>query len=83
MSFMVPNADGTLPEADGGMTFHCVAAYRSVLINGVEYLRIKPWLGKDFGDHGYVYLSREQFNNWLRPPMCSTRTPFDGFPSLA
>ena len=31
-------------------------------INGKPYLRIKPWLGKNYGDDGWLYMSREVAN---------------------
>jgi len=31
-------------------------------INGQPYLIAKPWLGKNFGDNGWCYFSRETFN---------------------
>ena len=60
-SWMQPNADGTLPVPSGTTSNHYVAFYGSTIIHGVELLRCKPWLGKEYGDGGYVYMTLEQF----------------------
>lgn len=53
-SFQSPNPDGTLPYPSGPFTNHCVAVYEDTPLG----LRVKPWEGPDFGDHGYVYLPK-------------------------
>lgn len=59
-SFNLPQG-GVLPQPSGGVSGHNVAAYGSTEINGETYLIIKPWLGPEYGDHGYGYLSKELF----------------------
>lgn len=56
-SFLIPNADGTLPPPSGPTTNHCVAIY------GYDSrgLKIKPWLGSNFGQGGYCYLPEVMF----------------------
>lgn len=36
------------------------------VIDGVEYLIGKPWQGENFGDNGWVYVSREIFNKTMQ-----------------
>ncbi len=53
-NFMQPNPDGTLPMPAGNTyTYHVTACYRFDPQRGFQ---IKPWLGPDFGDHGYCYI---------------------------
>lgn len=56
-SFNTPLPDGSLPPPSGPYSEHCVAVYEDT----DKGLRIKPWLGADFGDHGYVYLPEALF----------------------
>lgn len=57
-SFMTPNPDGSLPQPSGQFSYHNVAVYDA----GDKGLMIKPWLGANFGDGGYVYLSPALFD---------------------
>lgn len=57
-SFNTPNADGSLPPPSGSYSLHCVAVYEDTLLG----LRVKPWLGPDFADHGYCYMNQTTFN---------------------
>lgn len=56
-SFNTPNQDGTLPAPTGSFSYHCVAVYEDTLLG----LRVKPWLGSEFGYGGYCYMSRITF----------------------
>jgi len=59
---------GILPTPSGTITSHNVAVYAvdkdnvTITIDGVEYLQIKPWLGKGWGRGGYALLNREICN---------------------
>ena len=57
-SFNTPNQDGSLPAPIGQFSHHMVAVYG----HDARGLQIKPWLGKDFGQGGYTYLSEATFN---------------------
>lgn len=57
-SFNSPNADGTLPPPSGTYTIHNVAVYEAPL----KGFRVKPWLGSQYGDGGYAYMSQTIFN---------------------
>lgn len=57
-SFNTPNSDGSLPPPVGAFTYHNVAVYDDVLLG----LMVKPWLGPDFADKGYAYMSQSTFN---------------------
>lgn len=37
-------------------------------INGVTYLIAKPWIGKNYGDNGYSYFNRADFNRLMSIP---------------
>jgi len=52
-SFNTPNQDGTLPAPVGAFSYHNVAVYEET----DKGFRVKPWLGPQFGDGGYVYMS--------------------------
>jgi hypothetical protein len=56
-SFMTPNPDGTLPMPSGGITDHCVAVYEATTLG----LRVKPWLGANYGTGGYCYMPEALF----------------------
>jgi|GEM_PF-4563202 len=59
---------GILPTPSGTVTSHNVAVYAvdkdnvTIAIDGVEYLQIKPWLGKGWGRGGYALINREICN---------------------
>lgn len=57
-SFMTPNADGTLPQPQGTPSNHVVTCY----YEDSRGLQIKPNLGANFGQNGYVYLPEDIFN---------------------
>lgn len=60
-SFSYPYLDGTLRTpnyANETFTYHETACYETT----PSGLRIKPWLGADYGDKGYVYMPRTLFN---------------------
>lgn len=57
-TFNVPPPSGVLPTPAGQFSYHNVACY-GITDDGL--LILKPWLGSDFGDHGYVYMSRSTF----------------------
>ncbi len=57
-SFSTPNQDGTLPAPQGNFSYHNVAVYEDTFGG----LRIKPWLGPNFGSSGYGYLTETTFN---------------------
>lgn len=57
-SFDTPNQDGTLPAPSGSFTNHCVAVYENTPLG----LRIKPWLGPNYGADGYSFMSEATFN---------------------
>ena len=48
-------------------------------INGVPYLKAKTWQGKNYGDNGWCYFSRERFNRLMMIPGTTafTLAPFD------
>jgi len=56
-SFNSPDSNGLLKEPAGSFTYHNVAIYELTPLG----LRVKPWLGSDFGDHGYVYMTPNVF----------------------
>ncbi len=56
-SFAHPQ-NGILPAPRGNFSFHDVAVYDAT----PEALMIKPWLGADYGDGGYTWLSWEFFD---------------------
>lgn len=58
-SFNHPYSDGTLkaPSKDDTFTYHCVAVYEAT----DKGLRLKPWLGEDYGLHGYGFLPRSLY----------------------
>jgi hypothetical protein len=53
-SFNSP-VNGALPEPQGARSGHCVAVYDEA----PEGLLVKPWLGPNFGNGGYVTISRD------------------------
>lgn len=57
-SFLNPNQDGSLPSATGNFTYHNCAIYEDTILG----LRAKMYLGPEYGDHGYVYISRTNFD---------------------
>lgn len=57
-SFNTPNPDGSLPAPSGNFSYHNVAVYDAPM----RGLMIKPWLGPDYGDHGYAYMTQTVFN---------------------
>lgn len=57
-SFGIPNQDGTLPAPSGSFSHHCVAVYEDHLLG----LRIKAWLGPNYGAGGYVFIPPSMFN---------------------
>lgn len=42
--------------------WHNSALKGETVIAGIPYLVVKSWQGKNYGDHGWVYMSREAFN---------------------
>lgn len=59
-SFSNPFPDGTLRSPNfvtEEFTYHETAVYENTPMG----LRVKPWLGPDFGDKGYVYVPRIVF----------------------
>lgn len=58
-SFNIPNTDGTLPAPVGLNSKHAVAVYEDIDGKG---LRVKPWVGQQYGDNGYCYMSEATFN---------------------
>lgn len=60
-SFSTPNPDGTLSPANGAITYHNVRVVGQKTLNGVRYMIVKPWLGKNYGLGGYGLLSENQF----------------------
>ncbi len=57
-SFNLTGPDGILPAPRGNFTYHNVAIFDSL----DKGLKMKPWLGPNFGDGGYVYLNQSLFN---------------------
>lgn len=57
-NFTSVGADGILPPGAGLTSDHNVAVYEHM---PNDTLRIKPWLGSNYGDHGYAYLTRQNF----------------------
>ena len=57
----VCDMNSVLLPSNGAFSYHCVAAYGQKTVNGVPCITIKPWIGPDCGDHGYMYLTREEF----------------------
>ncbi len=60
-NFTTVGTDGRLPSPNGGYTLHCVAVYGTIVVDGNDYLIVKPWLGPNYGSNGYAYLSRQVF----------------------
>lgn len=58
-NFMTPNPDGTLPAPVGTPSDHMVAVYDYDQVKG---FLVKPWLGAQFGQGGYVWISEAIFN---------------------
>ena len=57
-SFMQPNPDGTLPAPSGTTSNHCVAVYEVTSLG----LRLKVWVGAEYGQGGYVFLPQQYFS---------------------
>lgn len=57
-SFDLCGPNGLLPAPKGNFSYHNVAVYD----HGFLGLKLKPWLGKEFGDGGYCYMSEGIFN---------------------
>jgi hypothetical protein len=57
-SFNIPNQDGSLPAPTGAYTEHCIAVYEDTLLG----LRVKPWLGPNYGQGGYSFMSKTTFD---------------------
>mgnify|MGYP001561849912 CR=1 FL=1 len=48
------------------VAWHCWAIKGWTTIEGTPYLIGKPWLGKDYGANGWVYISRETLNKVMK-----------------
>lgn len=60
-TFMNP-VGGMLPNIGGTTSNHCTAAYDCFTTGTTRYLSIKMWLGLQYGNGGYVYMSEDIFN---------------------
>lgn len=67
-----PKRDGIIEQPDSynaaGVGWHNYAVKGWKTINGVPYLKIKPWCGITYGDNGFGYMSRELFNSLIAIP---------------
>lgn len=58
-NFLQTHPDGSLPLPEGdAFSYHAVAVYDRT----DKGLMFKPWLGKNYGDGGYGYMSRQVFD---------------------
>ncbi|MDE2232894.1 MAG: hypothetical protein KGJ90_02065 [Patescibacteria group bacterium] len=58
-SFDNPNPDGTLPMPSGAVSGHMVACYEDTPLG----LRIKPWIGPNYGVGGYAFVPKKVFDS--------------------
>ncbi len=57
--------DGILPAGRYSYGGHAYACKGWKVINGQTYLILKTWQGPSYGDRGYCYMSRDQFNRLI------------------
>ncbi len=65
--FNLPRAGIIQAPSDYGQksSYHNYKACGWKTINGTVYLKIKPWIGPQYGDNGFAYMPREVVNQLL------------------
>lgn len=61
-SFSTPNLDGTVNlDRASSATVHFARIVGQKTLDGVRYILLKPWMGKQYGFGGYCLLTEQQF----------------------
>lgn len=58
-------SDGIVKQGIRQISWHACAVKGWVIRKGIMYLKIKSWRGRNAGDNGFLYFSREEINRLL------------------